>query len=134
MTSRQPAASSSTNPRTADSLADNLKSLAIKDESSVGSRSRGLSSVASNQKPTVSAAPGDVVKRKKGLTDYTIEKTLGTGSFGRVHLVKDKESGKYSALKVCLFSRDSTLLTNQYYQIGAAKSNHRQAKASGTYS
>ncbi len=26
--------------------------------------------------------------------------TLGTGSFGRVHLVKHKESGKYYAMKV----------------------------------
>lgn len=34
------------------------------------------------------------------LEDYDLKKTLGNGSFGRVVLVKQKESGKYFALKV----------------------------------
>ncbi|KAJ3314417.1 camp-dependent protein kinase catalytic subunit [Boothiomyces sp. JEL0838] len=39
-------------------------------------------------------------KAKISLKDFHIEKTLGTGSFGRVHLVKYKEDNKYYAMKV----------------------------------
>jgi len=41
-----------------------------------------------------------VEKKKFKLDDFVIMQTLGTGSFGRVHLVKHKESGKYYAMKV----------------------------------
>ena len=34
------------------------------------------------------------------LADFEVFKTLGTGSFGRVHLVKRKKDGKYMAMKV----------------------------------
>lgn len=41
------------------------------------------------------------VKIKSGLKDYEILKTLGTGSFGRVHLVRMRgEHEKYLAMKV----------------------------------
>jgi hypothetical protein len=39
-------------------------------------------------------------KRKCALTDFYIDRTLGTGSFGRVHLVRLKATGKYYAMKV----------------------------------
>ncbi|KAI8895657.1 kinase-like domain-containing protein [Globomyces pollinis-pini] len=39
-------------------------------------------------------------KKKYGLSDLVVDKTLGTGSFGRVHLVKIKDSGKFYAMKV----------------------------------
>lgn len=39
-------------------------------------------------------------KKKINLSDYTIGVTLGTGSFGRVKLAKNKKSGEYSALKI----------------------------------
>ncbi|KAJ3319651.1 camp-dependent protein kinase catalytic subunit [Boothiomyces sp. JEL0866] len=42
----------------------------------------------------------DPPKSKISLKDFNIEKTLGTGSFGRVHLVKYKENNKYYAMKV----------------------------------
>jgi hypothetical protein len=38
--------------------------------------------------------------KKYGLNDFVIERTLGTGSFGRVHLIKMKETGHYCAMKV----------------------------------
>jgi protein kinase A len=39
-------------------------------------------------------------KGKYTLTDFTIERTLGTGSFGRVHLVQSKHNQRYYAVKV----------------------------------
>jgi serine/threonine protein kinase len=38
-------------------------------------------------------------KRKVNLTDYEMTTTLGTGSFGRVMLCKNKKSGEYFAMK-----------------------------------
>ena len=38
-------------------------------------------------------------KRKVTLTDYDLTTTLGTGSFGRVMLCKNKKSGEYFAMK-----------------------------------
>lgn len=40
------------------------------------------------------------VKGKYTLTDFKIERTLGTGSFGRVHLVQSKHNQRYYAIKV----------------------------------
>lgn len=34
------------------------------------------------------------------MTDFQIERTLGTGSFGRVHLVQSKHNSRYYAVKV----------------------------------
>lgn len=39
-------------------------------------------------------------KVKYHLSDFTLQKTLGTGSFGRVHLAKLKTGGKFYAMKV----------------------------------
>ncbi|KAJ3089828.1 camp-dependent protein kinase catalytic subunit [Quaeritorhiza haematococci] len=39
-------------------------------------------------------------KLKFHLNDFAIDRTLGTGSFGRVHLVRLKSTGKYYAMKV----------------------------------
>ncbi|KAG6816589.1 cAMP-dependent protein kinase catalytic subunit [Tephrocybe sp. NHM501043] len=44
-----------------------------------------------------------VVKRPKGsyrLTDFIVQRTLGTGSFGRVHLVRSKHNLRFYAIKV----------------------------------
>jgi len=37
---------------------------------------------------------------KLKLSDYDVMLTLGTGSFGRVRLAKDKKSGDFVALKM----------------------------------
>ena len=39
-------------------------------------------------------------KGKYTLTDFQIQRTLGTGSFGRVHLVQSKHNQRYYAVKV----------------------------------
>ena len=38
-------------------------------------------------------------KKKVSLSDYEMTTTLGTGSFGRVLLCKNKKSGEYFAMK-----------------------------------
>ena len=51
--------------------------------------------------PPAAAAP--VVRTTKGkysLGDFNIQRTLGTGSFGRVHLVQSKHNQRYYAVKV----------------------------------
>lgn len=41
-----------------------------------------------------------VTKGKYSLADFEIQRTLGTGSFGRVHLVQSKHNQRYYAVKV----------------------------------
>mmetsp|Transcript_30302 Transcript_30302/g.22059 ORF Transcript_30302/g.22059 Transcript_30302/m.22059 type:complete len:80 (+) Transcript_30302:49-288(+) len=38
-------------------------------------------------------------KKKVSLSDYELGTTLGTGSFGRVMLAKNKKTGEYFAMK-----------------------------------
>ncbi len=47
------------------------------------------------QQTTVRATKG-----KYNLSDFEIKRTLGTGSFGRVHLVQSKHNQRYYAVKV----------------------------------
>lgn len=47
-----------------------------------------------------SKASGRQTKGKYTLTDFTLQRTLGTGSFGRVHLVQSKHNQRYYAIKV----------------------------------
>ncbi|MCJ1291725.1 camp-dependent protein kinase catalytic subunit [Xylographa carneopallida] len=49
------------------------------------------------------AATTPVIRATKGkytLTDFTMQRTLGTGSFGRVHLVQSKHNQRFYAVKV----------------------------------
>ncbi|KAL8994889.1 MAG: hypothetical protein Q9169_005263 [Polycauliona sp. 2 TL-2023] len=41
-----------------------------------------------------------ITKGKYTLGDFAIQRTLGTGSFGRVHLVQSKHNGRFYAVKV----------------------------------
>jgi protein kinase A len=50
------------------------------------------------QQPTVQQPR--TTKGKYTLTDFTIQRTLGTGSFGRVHLVQSKHNQRFYAIKV----------------------------------
>ena len=38
-------------------------------------------------------------KKQVNLSDYELTTTLGTGSFGRVMLCKNKKTGEYQAMK-----------------------------------
>lgn len=49
---------------------------------------------------TVDKAAPRQTKGKYTLTDFSIQRTLGTGSFGRVHLVQSKHNQRYYAVKV----------------------------------
>ena len=41
-----------------------------------------------------------VQPKKIKLTDYEMDRTLGSGSFGRVKLSKNKKDGTYVAIKI----------------------------------
>ncbi|KAI8925499.1 kinase-like domain-containing protein [Entophlyctis helioformis] len=63
--------------------------------------SQPRASTAGVQAPASAASTAAVpVKKKYTLSDLHIERTLGTGSFGRVHLARLKSNGKYYAMKV----------------------------------
>jgi hypothetical protein len=51
-----------------------------------------------NKTPTIN--PLRETKGKYTLNDFTISRTLGTGSFGRVHLVQSKHNQRFYAVKV----------------------------------
>lgn len=62
-----------------------------------GSNARG---VAATSTPVSSAPAVRVTKGKYTLSDFTIKRTLGTGSFGRVHLVQSNHNHRFYAVKV----------------------------------
>ncbi|WVQ99549.1 hypothetical protein IAU59_006685 [Kwoniella sp. CBS 9459] len=51
-------------------------------------------------KPATAAQPLRKTAGRYALADFHIERTLGTGSFGRVHLVRSKHNGRFYAVKV----------------------------------
>ncbi len=50
--------------------------------------------------PTAPPQPTRNLSGRYALTDFTVQKTLGTGSFGRVHLVRSHHNGRFYAIKV----------------------------------
>jgi len=52
------------------------------------------------QTQAAQAQPVRSTKGKYTLTDFAIQRTLGTGSFGRVHLVQSKHNQRFYAMKV----------------------------------
>ncbi|KAK5007277.1 cAMP-dependent protein kinase catalytic subunit, partial [Cryomyces antarcticus] len=78
-----------------------------------GYQSDGKTNSQSNQQPlngrtttpnvgggTPAQNPARETKGKYTLNDFTIQRTLGTGSFGRVHLVQSKHNQRFYAVKV----------------------------------
>jgi hypothetical protein len=53
--------------------------------------------------PTQEGAANSVrqTKGKYAINDFSIQRTLGTGSFGRVHLVQSRHNHRFYAIKVC---------------------------------
>ncbi|KAH6654025.1 kinase-like domain-containing protein, partial [Truncatella angustata] len=56
--------------------------------------------VQQQQQPVPQASETRVTKGKYSLADFEIQRTLGTGSFGRVHLVQSKHNQRFYAVKV----------------------------------
>lgn len=55
----------------------------------------------SHSQPYISTGRTDrTTKNKYSLDDFTLQRTLGTGSFGRVHLAQSKHNHRFYALKV----------------------------------
>lgn len=62
----------------------------------------GANNNGSSHLPTSNHTPA-VPRSTKGkytLTDFTLKRTLGTGSFGRVHLVQSNHNSRFYAVKV----------------------------------
>lgn len=53
-----------------------------------------------SHQPSGSISESRVTKGKYSLTDFELLRTLGTGSFGRVHLVQSKHNQRFYAVKV----------------------------------
>lgn len=52
------------------------------------------------------ATSGRKLSGRYALNDFNLQRTLGTGSFGRVHLVRSKHNMRFYAIKVSsLFHR-----------------------------
>jgi hypothetical protein len=58
------------------------------------------STVPSTSSPQQPAAQARTTKGKYTLTDFALQRTLGTGSFGRVHLVQSRHNQRFYAVKV----------------------------------
>ncbi|KAL2218481.1 camp-dependent protein kinase type 2 [Thermoascus aurantiacus ATCC 26904] len=60
----------------------------------------GGASGQTQQQQQVAKTPVRETKGKYSLEDFTLQRTLGTGSFGRVHLVQSKHNHRFYAIKV----------------------------------
>ena len=98
-------------PETADSTQQQAEDKSVPQDASVAHQQPSQVAPSSNQPtsqqdgssdmPATSAGPQ--VRQTKGkyiLTDFAIQRTLGTGSFGRVHLVQSKHNQRFYAIKV----------------------------------
>ena len=56
--------------------------------------------VAANPDARITNTQPRTTKGKYSLTDFALQRTLGTGSFGRVHLVQSKHNQRFYAIKV----------------------------------
>lgn len=74
------------------------------DPNAKASETNGDMNTASLASPAAGTVDGKGAARQtKGkytLTDFTMQRTLGTGSFGRVHLVQSKHNQRFYAVKV----------------------------------
>ncbi|MCJ1333564.1 camp-dependent protein kinase catalytic subunit [Thelotrema lepadinum] len=98
-------------PETADSTQQQAEDKSVPQDASVAQQHPSQVAPSSNpptsqqdgssEMPATSATPQ--VRQTKGkytLTDFAIQRTLGTGSFGRVHLVQSKHNQRFYAIKV----------------------------------
>ena len=70
-------------------------------QSQTASKPNGARATPAQMAATSSPAPAvRTTKGKYSLTDFTLQRTLGTGSFGRVHLVQSNHNQRFYAIKV----------------------------------
>lgn len=65
-----------------------------------GQTPAGENGGAANTQQSAAAQQARTTKGKYTLNDFQIQRTLGTGSFGRVHLVQSKHNQRFYAIKV----------------------------------
>ena len=65
-----------------------------------GARSTPAQMASHTATSSTAAATVRATKGKYSLTDFALQRTLGTGSFGRVHLVQSNHNQRYYAIKV----------------------------------
>lgn len=84
---------------------------------SMGVSTPGAPAIASAPTPSTNTLviPPTAQRRKLSgryvLADFTIERTLGTGSFGRVHLARSRHNMRFYAIKVSSTPLSTTTLT-----------------------
>ena len=99
--SNQPATRSTANPAIQDANLGQLQSQVNKEIIEPQADSAGsLATMEGRGNGALPAQTPRVTKGKYTLSDFTIQRTLGTGSFGRVHLVQSKHNQRFYAVKV----------------------------------
>ena len=88
-----------------DGPTDHLKNGATMTPAQAAAYASSHASPPSSAMPTTTASstPQPALKQMKGryvLSDFALQRTLGTGSFGRVHLVQSKHNQRFYAIKV----------------------------------
>ncbi|CAL1712067.1 unnamed protein product [Somion occarium] len=112
-TSKSTAGPSSPSP--SSSMNSSLPYSSLEQRSSISTQRTSLTNWGKGQieVPEIPRIPGGI-QRPKGsyrLTDFLILRTLGTGSFGRVHLVRSKHNARFYAIKV--LSKEKIVRTKQ---------------------
>ncbi|THH26720.1 hypothetical protein EUX98_g7469 [Antrodiella citrinella] len=93
------------------------ETLSVQQQGLLSSQRTSVSEWSKRQENTDPAVPPQVplqMRRPKGtyrLTDFVIHRTLGTGSFGRVHLVRSIHNRRFYAIKV--LSKEKIVRTKQ---------------------
>lgn len=93
------AATSQASPQQQHSHPDNAASVnhIINSPANAGSQQQNASQGQAHSQP---AQKERTTKGKYSQEDFTLQRTLGTGSFGRVHLVQSKHNHRFYAMKV----------------------------------
>ncbi|KAH5013270.1 hypothetical protein HBI56_153000 [Parastagonospora nodorum] len=95
----QPLASPHSQPQASHNT-PSIQNLIHPNNTNTASASEPPQNGAAVQFQTQPLAQTRVTKGKYSLTDFQIQRTLGTGSFGRVHLVQSKHNQRFYAVKV----------------------------------
>lgn len=90
-----PSISNLINPPQSDGSTQSYNTASVNNANMASNGAQAVPAQQTPSQPTVRATKG-----KYTLTDFEIQRTLGTGSFGRVHLVQSKHNQRFYAVKV----------------------------------